>query len=296
MKKALAIASALALVGLLQTPAHATMAKPGFVSWSEKFDLSTMSNRSQAEFTNWINKNTSTSPIEYHTNIKDPWYLKAYLYSAKAVESINPEAKVVLGSSNASTKAILDNLGLWHPGSNGNVCFPGNGNTVIGCNSFQNLGIVVLVKMDKTISAQSTLAHENFHSVQSYLAHYAGFNTRRLPSWFEEGSAEYFGYESYANANKIKYFSIRTKTSYGPSTTGNLADYELSESNAYDIGKSAIEYLVASKGFQPVVDVFADYGNGIPFGQSFEKRFGITLDAFYKKFLIAKNNVLGLVK
>lgn len=320
MKKVFAITLAFSLISVVSIPAQAST-KPGavcsslgttyqdlkcvksgnkkiwivekFTPWTTKFNLGSMSNASQQNFSAWIKSYKDVGGVEYYNGIQDSSILKSYLYSSKAVEAINPEAKVVVANTNESAKQMLDKLGLPYILNNGNVCYQSPG--LIGCNSFQNVAIVITNNNSNQIFNQSVIAHENFHSVQGYLGKLSVYRQRLIPSWFEEGSAEYFGYMSYANANNVKYLYLRSFGNNGPSITKNLEDYATQQSYPYDVGRVAVEYLVASKGFQAVVDVFADYGNGIDFETSFEKRFDISLKKFYTIFNTTRNSVSGLV-
>jgi hypothetical protein len=253
-----------------------------------------MSKASQDSFASWVAKYNSVGDVEYYTDIPDKSLLKAYLYSAKSVEGINPQAKIVISQTHESVKTLLDSNNISYTLRNGVVCYPGNG--IVGCNSFDNIGIVILNNEHSSIMSQSVLPHENFHSIQAYLGKLNASVKRSIPIWFMEGSADYFGYMSYANANKKKYYSIREIIDFGPATSGKLPEYDSYSPNPYNIGRVAIEYLSASKGFGSVVQVFSDYGNGVSFEESFNKQFGITLAEFCDKFFVAKNKVNGLVK
>lgn len=264
-----------------------------FMPWSTEFNLVSMSNASQDNFTKWIAIAASAEP-EYYTDIKNKKFLRSYLYSAGSVESINSNAKLFFSSTEQSTKALMDANQIGYSLNSGLLCYSSPG--IIGCNTLENTGIVILNGASHSIFSESILPHENFHSIQSYLGKYNGRVHRTLPVWFVEGSADYFGYMSYANANKKKYSSIRSSIDSGPETSGILSEYDSYSKYPYNIGRVAIEYLVASKGFDAVVQIFADYGNGISFEESFSKQFGIPLKDFYEKFYNSKNFVKNLVK
>lgn len=265
-----------------------------FSPWSANFNLAAMSKASQANFTKWIDGYKNVGEVEYYTDVEDKTFLKSYLYSAKAVEGINPNAKIFFAKNQESVKSMMDSKGIRYPLRNGFVCYQSI--RVAGCNFLESTGIIILNNDSNSVFTESILPHENFHSIQSYLGKYNASTQRSLPVWFVEGSADYFGYMSYANANKKSYYSIRSMIDLGPVTTGRLSDYSTYSPNPYNIGRVAIEYLSASKGFDSVVRVFADYGNGISFEESFSKQFGITLTEFYDKIFVAKNKVNGLVK
>jgi hypothetical protein len=322
MKKFITVATSAALVLSFQTPAVAALPKPSakcssvgivyedlkctkvktkkiwvaqkFSPWSSSFNLAAMSKASQDNFTKWVAGYSNVGPVEYYTNVEDQTFLKSYLYSAKAIEALNPDAKIFFAKDQISAKSMMDSKGIKYSLNNGVLCYENV--RITGCNFLESTGVIILNNDSKSVFTESILPHENFHSIQSYLGKYNGYMHRSLPVWFVEGSADYFGYMSYANANKISYYSIREMIDLGQSTSGKLSEYDSYSSNPYNIGRVAIEYLSASKGIESVVQVFSDYGNGISFEESFNKQFGITLTEFYDKFFAAKNKVNGLVK
>ena len=83
--------------------------------------------------------------------------------------------------------------------------------------------------------------------------------------------------------------------SYSPpeeSTNKNaIADYEIrtccgngTPTYSYNIGQVATEYLVASIGFQKMIDIWIDYASTRNFEKSFENVVGISKATFYEKF------------
>lgn len=245
-----------------------------FVPWSEKFSEVAMSKASQKSFADWVSKSGTAKLPEYYTDVTDKKYITSYIYSAKAVASINPDARVVLAQSVASAKDILNKNGIWYPTDGTNVCYASS--YLMGCNNLKNVGIAILNGSGTSVPAQAILAHENFHSVQSYLGKFDGHTARSIPSWFEEGTADYFGYMSYACANNVSYFTNVPRVGNAVHITNNSYD-------PYNDGRMAVEYIVASTGFQSVVDVYKNYGLGLSFADAFKTGVGITLEDFYKK-------------
>lgn len=245
-----------------------------FVPWSEKFVDAAMSKASQKNFSSWVFSSGVANVPEVVTDVSDPWYKKAYLYSAKAISSINPNARVVLASNVQSARSMLDSAGVWYPSDGSNVCYTST--YLMGCNTLNNVGIVILNNSAKTVPAQAILAHENFHSAQSYLGKFDGHTARSIPSWFEEGTADYFGYMSYACANNKSYFTSISR--HGDATSVTTAGYD-----PYNDGRMAVEYLVASAGFQSVIDIYKHYGNGISFDEAFKASVGLSIKDFYEK-------------
>jgi hypothetical protein len=71
----------------------------------------------------------------------------------------------------------------------------------------------------------------------------------------------------------------------------SIADYELriccgndKPTYPYNIGQVASEYIVASVGFQKLLDIWIDYGTTRNFEKSFENVTGISKTTFYDKF------------
>jgi hypothetical protein len=59
----------------------------------------------------------------------------------------------------------------------------------------------------------------------------------------------------------------------------------------YNIGQVASEYIIASVGFQKMLDIFIDFGTSKNFEKSFEKVTGISKTSFYEKFDQIRTNV-----
>ena len=151
------------------------------------------------------------------------------------------------------------------------------------------------------------LAHEYFHLVQPNFANPTdgfGLNIKSgdaddanaFPIWFVEGTAEFVGYSVGALLQNASYWNGRsTMLSYSPpdpSTNRNaISDYEIRTpygNNAptypYNIGQVASEYIIASVGFQEMLDIFIDYRTTKNFEKSFESVTGISKATFYEKF------------
>jgi hypothetical protein len=85
----------------------------------------------------------------------------------------------------------------------------------------------------------------------------------------------------------------------GPSTNRNsISDYEIrtccgndTPTYPYNIGQVASEYIIASVGFQKMLDIFIDFGTSQNFEKSFEKVTGISKTTFYEKFDQIRTNV-----
>jgi hypothetical protein len=149
------------------------------------------------------------------------------------------------------------------------------------------------------------LAHEYFHLVQAALSKTtSGVRTKSgdagsanaFPAWFLEGTAEFVGYSVAALAQEASYWDGRARMlSYSPpdeSVNKNaIADYEIrtccgnsTPTYPYNVGLVATEFIVASVGFQKMLDIWLDYGTTRNFEISFESVTGISKNSFYERF------------
>ena len=156
------------------------------------------------------------------------------------------------------------------------------------------------------------LAHEFFHIVQFQMAGLErkqftqdGFadTTNLFPVWFSEGTANFVGFSVATLALGSTYWESRPAmfryAPPSPATNRNtLKDYEIrngpgndSPTYPYVIGQFATEYLVASVGFQKMLDVWITFKKINDFEVSFEKAVGIPLDEFYGRFEKVRTNM-----
>ncbi len=156
------------------------------------------------------------------------------------------------------------------------------------------------------------LAHEYFHLVQANLVGSRQLfitksgdpqTAKAFPAWFAEGSAEFVGYSVGALSQNASYWDGRaTALTYAPpgeaTNRNSIADYEIrtccgngTPTYPYNIGHVATEYIVASVGFQKLLDIFVDFGKSNDFEKSFESITGISKQAFYEKFDLIRTKV-----
>jgi hypothetical protein len=153
----------------------------------------------------------------------------------------------------------------------------------------------------------SLLAHEYFHLVQSQLSNPDRYMikdgtaiTRYLfPAWLVEGSAEFAGYSVAALSMGSDYWQGRERM-FNPVSQNALEDAEIrvfigTQPNGpidpYGIGRAATEYLVASVGFQKLLDVFALFKETRDFEKSFERATGVSTAYFYSKFELVRSKL-----
>lgn len=282
-----------------------------FNAWSENFKITLMIDAAHSNFTKWQKENSVTGGT-HGSVVQDGILLDlvntikaSHFFAVNTFKKYSPEKTVIIiGSSrdwvtNSSKNTFMGQVE--YPNNNGHLCYPPNSQIIVACPSSH--GTFYVVPNDNDVSSRlgtrALAAHEYFHVVQIHLAkiNYRQFYNK-VPAWFIEGSCDFVGYLS-ASPRSTDYINQRPQMFSGPS----LNDFDLSKYNnnngalyPYDIGRAAIEYLVASKGFQPVMDTFIEIGNGQSFEQAFEKSFEIKLIDFYDKFKNISKNVNGLVK
>jgi len=159
--------------------------------------------------------------------------------------------------------------------------------------------------MNDRVGFARMFGHKTFHVVQDLMDPESGGQVpprsqpNFRPAWWTEGSADFMAfavgeiagiapYEQYLYDNpSYKYFSS------GTSIRLELGDLEELESanktvNLYQgppahylFGQVAMEHIVASLGYQPIVDVYLYLAEGKSFEQAFELSIGVTLTEFY---------------
>jgi hypothetical protein len=158
----------------------------------------------------------------------------------------------------------------------------------------------------------SLLPHEFFHIVQEQMADLEGKpivvgdpgSAELFPAWFIEGTANFVGFSVAALALNTTYWQgYKAMFNYAPPeesiNKNSIADYELrtccgnnSPTFPYVIGQVATEYLVASVGFQKMLDIFIDFKKTKNFTKSFENAIGISKSDFYAKFDSIRDKLL----
>jgi hypothetical protein len=142
-------------------------------------------------------------------------------------------------------------------------------------------------------------AHEMFHLVHDGLdpdsasqTFPPGHPTFR-PVWFIEGAGEFFGSSvaSYLDLNPYGTGSPRATdgTALEVSYLSDLEYLEVRRDRAwgnenYFSGKRALEYMIASKGPEDVLEIWVKMGKGMNFYKAFKGAMGISLGDFYDKF------------
>lgn len=116
------------------------------------------------------------------------------------------------------------------------------------------------------------------------------------PGWLVEGGGEFFG------ALLPKVFGIQDYLTMLPyDRNGNFYEVEylsdlkslerMKGSENYYSGQVALEYITASIGIQPLLNIWIEMGQGKKFAEAFEKSIGLTVDEFYAKFAVMHDNL-----
>lgn len=296
------------------TPTPTPEAKP-FIPWSVDVTAKQVSDAAQKSFRDWAAAQAG-KPVDHQFFIQDgvlPNRAKSLAAADKTGTQLfsqffSTKSITVIGRTEEWVVQKLNSLG-----GNFNSC---SINYVPGldyCWDAQSLqGMVVLTDAafnpsDLGGDGSSLLAHEYFHLIQYQLSNSARKHTIRdgsaatahlFPAWFAEGTAEFAGFSIAALAMDSQYWQGRAAmNTYGigdPTANRNaLVDAEIrtytgtqpnGPVNPYMIGRTATEYLVASAGFQAMLDVWLTFKETKNFEKSFEKAIGITKEEFYEKF------------
>ena len=290
-----------------------TQTQINFVPWGTDVDSKTLSDIAQRNFQQWVNERSGqpknhTQQIQENKNtnrinlLKKSDDLGAQLFSSYFKQG----SMTVIGASESWT---LDQLakGGWSVSkckdqymSGVELCLEGTKyqGYVITSDAFYDA-------RNPGRDGAALLAHEYFHLVQANLIGSRNLfitkngdpqTAKAFPAWFAEGTAEFVGYSVGALSQNASYWEGRaTALSYAPpgeSTNRNsITDYEIrtccgngTPTYPYNIGHVATEYIVASVGFQKLLDIFVDFGKTNDFEKSFESVTGISKQAFYEKF------------
>lgn len=176
--------------------------------------------------------------------------------------------------------------------------FPQSGNVCVAWQSVAWISMPTIMKtgalpVDRHLTA--CVPHELFHVAQDNLdkAVY-GENASRCqgdksrPLWLVEGSAQFVGHAVVSHQGHHVYwgnhFSAGASDLEGSRPL--LKAFETWESgwDAYKWGGLATEYIIASVGVEPLMEIWAQAGQCIPFDEAFNNALGITVDDFYAAF------------
>lgn len=139
------------------------------------------------------------------------------------------------------------------------------------------------------------IPHELFHNVQDSLDEGPGGqilppgNRLYRPVWLVEGSAQYMGLAIVSYRGQHEYWGNHFATTLEDAAAEDLmlSRYEARTGGAndpYNYGSLATEYIIASVGVDPILDIFRYAGEGASFEEAFEQAIGLSVEEFYQAF------------
>jgi hypothetical protein len=311
----------------IPTPAPTVVPTPTpvkFKAWSTEIDSKTLSDQAQQNFLDWardrrsnqsnhlqiVQENQHSSRVSI---LKRADELGAQLFGSYFLQG----SITVIGASENWTIQELAKSG-WDTKRCSDPYMPGVALCLEwGPNVGRRQGYVVTSDSNYDhrnpgSDGGALLAHEYFHLVQvNIIKSTNGIPTKSgdansakdIPAWFLEGTAGFVGFSVAALSQNASYWEGREKMlSYAPPqesiNRNSISDYEIrvccgndTPTYPYIVGQVATEYLVASIGFQKMLDIWIDYGATKNFELSFERVTGISKSAFYEKFDLIRTKV-----
>lgn len=303
-----------------QPSASATAKTPSFQPWSTKFDYQDMVKAALANTAQYFGKVT---PSDKFAEIVDPQIkVEDKTNVNKVLSYINgmfsnvskKEVQVFLGATHEWGAATLRANNTWvgnpgskfpcSDGSRDAMCAEGNKILLIYSDIYGGKGT-----FGWDYGRVSVPAHEYFHTIQATLSSENGIGNsniqptaQTLPVWLDEGSANFVGFfvtnqmqivdyfyaRNYQITNNQNYREVHPLSEY--IGRGNTSDgtYFL---DPYGIGQAATEYLVASVGFKPLIEIYANYKVTKNFPVAFKSAVGIEIEDFYAKFEAARGSM-----
>lgn len=292
---------------------------PKFEPWATKFDYNVMVDVALQKTAEYFGKITPNDKYQIFT---DPTIKKedrelvgkvlSYANGMFTNSGFN-ERKVFLGATHewGATNLKANNLWIGDPkspfpcsdGSRDAMCAQGELILLIYSDIYSGKG-----GYGWDYGRISVPAHEYFHTVQASLSSENSLGNSNieptpltLPVWLDEGTANFYGFFTTNNMGIVSYYTARNAqitnnpnyrsnlklTSYykrGNDESGNYLD-------PYGIGQAATEYIVASVGFKPIIDIYKNYKVTKNFPSAFQQAVGISIEDFYSKFEAARSSM-----
>jgi hypothetical protein len=272
----------------------------GFTPWSTNSEGLTIIESALKNTDNYFSNVIPNSSYEINVDKSFPsseinWIKEMLTFTNGSFPVLkNNSIKVFVSGSGQWAKRTLENERLW----------VGNPDSKYPCDSFATSegscagdNIILLSfynvqeNQDWYVQRRSIPAHELFHIVQDYLSEMS-FNLgpdhpKAIPTWLIEGSANYYGFYVVNRMGFNDYKESRSSRSWYDYSTGPqvpLIEYDNFSSDPYTIGQLATEYLVASAGFESLINIFKYSKTEKTFSSAFKKAVGISLAEFYSKF------------
>ena len=176
--------------------------------------------------------------------------------------------------------------------------FPRGGNVCVAWKGVAWISMPTIMKTDALPGDRHLTAcvpHEFFHVAQDNLdkavygeeaSQCQGDKSR--PLWLVEGSAQFIGHAVVSHQGHHEYwgnhFTAGSADLEGPRPLLQSRESWESGWEAYAWGSLATEYIIASVGIEPLMDIWAQAGQCIPFDEAFNTALGIRVDDFYAAF------------
>jgi hypothetical protein len=124
-----------------------------------------------------------------------------------------------------------------------------------------------------------------------------------MANWFHEGSADFFSFGLNVKITDTKYLDARNTSiaryrPVGADDSFPLNRYVTAPGDpkgdwkySYNLGRTAVEYIVASIGFEPILQVQREFKVTQDFNSAFERAIGMPINDFYAKFEIIRSKV-----
>lgn len=287
-----------------------------FEPWSSNFEANTMITAAQRETDLYFGKVVPSGDYEITidpaiTTVDKEWITKSLDYVNGALINVKAsKAKIYLGTTHDWSRDTLRSKGLWigHPASP-YPCSEGVNDAYCASGDSVLLVFSDIYKKDSRYpwdpGRKSTPAHEMFHVAQYWLygsmSSISPSDPRSIPIWLKEGSANFFGFYINETLDLSKYiqgrdqqvrfnlaYKIRVPLVEYNSYGGMSGTVPL---DPYGIGQAATEYIVASAGFNSLLNIFKFAKEDGNFASGFKRATQLELSDFYARFESARGSM-----
>jgi hypothetical protein len=282
--------------------------KKFFTPWASTFETSFMVQSALDATDTYFGKVSPNNSYDIMvdtviTQSDKAWITKALDFVNGSFSLINRDKlKVFLGTTHEWGRASLRSQNVWVGDTNSAfACSDGSRDAYCA-----DKNVILLIYSDIyapnsnykwDVGRQSTPAHEIFHTIQYSLNTQANPNfvigkDLVVPRWLMEGSANFYGYYvneklgfgTYQSGRRTQIEDFSEYKKVAP-----LSAYSsFNDLNPYGIGQAATEYIIASVGFENLLNIFKFTGTEGTFSAGFKKAIGIDISDFYSKFDAAR--------
>jgi hypothetical protein len=289
-----------------KTPTEAQVSNP-FTPWSPTFSSNELTEAALKETDKFFgsvnpNKSFELTVDKSFPSTELPWIQQMLEYTNGALANLQGDTMRVFVSGSAEwSKKTLRDKNLWLGNPKAKFPCSADASNEVSC-AEDNLILInffnVQPNQDWYVSRRAIPAHEVFHIIQDSLSglgiNVGPDNPRAIPAWLVEGSANYYGYYVVDRMGFDKYTEHKTTNSWFNYQNGDpvpLIKYNDFSLDPYIIGQMATEYLVASVGFESLINIFKFSRTEGTFVSAFQKATGITTKEFYAKFELARSSI-----